>query len=120
VREERVTTPDGRVWYVRRRWAKRQLPWKRRADYELSPAERDNVPIIGDSEELLAPPVEFFAWEIESALGLVVLALLILVPLAVVTLVGVVREWVVAFLCPTSVGSAPPSPRSWSWWSWTD
>jgi hypothetical protein len=44
--------------------------------------------------------VEFFAWEIESALGLVVLALLILVPLAVVTLVGVVREWVVAFLVP--------------------
>jgi hypothetical protein len=100
VREERVTTPDGRVWYVRRRWARRQLPWKRRADYELGPAERDKVPVIGDSEELLAPLLEFFAHDMESTLVLAVLVLLVLIPLAVVALVGAVREWVVAFLVP--------------------
>jgi hypothetical protein len=55
VREERVTTPDGHIWYVRRRWAKRQLPWKRRAGYELSPAERDAVPILTDTDELVGP-----------------------------------------------------------------
>jgi hypothetical protein len=98
VQEERLSTPDGRVWYVRRRWAKRQLPWKRRLDYELSPAERDKVPIVGDSEELLAPLVEFFAHDIQSALVLAALVLLVLIPLAVVALVGVVREWVVPFL----------------------
>jgi hypothetical protein len=47
--------PDGHIWYVRRRWAKRQLDWKRRANYELSPAERDAVPIVADTDELLGP-----------------------------------------------------------------
>jgi len=51
-REWRVVTPDGRVWHVRRRWAKRRLPWSRRpgqptarfdADQEL-PAEEQIVP----------------------------------------------------------------------------
>lgn len=97
MREERVTTPDGHVWHVRRRWAKRQLPWKRRADHELSPAERDAVPIVADTDELLGPVVELFALDAEAGL-LIVLALLALVALAVVTLVGVVREWVVPFL----------------------
>jgi hypothetical protein len=45
VRVQRVTTPDGRVWFVRRRWARRQLRW-RRPDYELSPVERDEVPVL--------------------------------------------------------------------------
>jgi hypothetical protein len=30
-RERRVVTPDGRVWYVRRRWARRRWPWARDA-----------------------------------------------------------------------------------------
>jgi hypothetical protein len=97
VREERVTTPDGHVWHVRRRWAKRQLPWKRRADHELSPAQRDAVPIVTDTDELLGPVVELFALDAEAGL-LIVLALLALVALAVVALVGVVRELVVPFL----------------------
>jgi hypothetical protein len=39
MREQRVVTPDGHVWHVRRRWANRRLPWKRgsQASYELSP-----------------------------------------------------------------------------------
>lgn len=73
MREQRVTTPDGHVWYVRRRWAKRQLPWKRRADYELSPAERDAVPIVADTDELLGPVAEFLSLDAESGL-LIVLA----------------------------------------------
>jgi hypothetical protein len=97
VREARVTTPDGHVWYVRRRWAKRQLPWKRRADYELSPAERDAVPIVADTDELLGSVAEFFSLDAEFGL-LVVLALLALVAIAAVGLVLFVREWVVPFL----------------------
>jgi hypothetical protein len=97
VREKRITTPDGHVWYVRRRWAKRQLPWKRRANYELSPAERDAVPIVADTDELLGPVVEFFSLDAELGL-LIVLAFLALVALGVFALVGVVREWVAPFL----------------------
>ena len=97
MREKRITTPDGHVWYVRRRWAERQLPWKRRATYELSPAERDAVPIVADTDELLGPVVEFFSLDAEFGL-LIVLAFLALVALGVLALVGVVREWVVPFL----------------------
>jgi hypothetical protein len=101
VREKRVTTPDGQVWYVRRRWAKRQLPWKRAADYELSPAEHDAVPILTDTDELrgpLAAPLIGLV-SVDAEVGLfVILALLALVALGVFALVGVVREWVVPFL----------------------
>ena len=101
MREQRVTTPDGHVWYVRRRWAKRQLPWKRRADYELSPAERDAIPVLTDTDELLgplaAPLMGIFSVDAEVGL-LVVLALLALVALGLFALAGVVREWVVPFL----------------------
>jgi hypothetical protein len=55
VREQRVTTPDGRVWYVRRRWAKRQRLWKRQPDHELSLAERDTVPILPDIDDVIGP-----------------------------------------------------------------
>jgi hypothetical protein len=92
-----VTTPDGHVWYVRRRWAKRQLPWKRRGDHELSSAERDGVPIVADTDELLGPVAEVFAFDAEGGL-LLVLALLALAALGVLALIGVVREWVVPFL----------------------
>ena len=97
MREQRVTTPDGHVWYVRRRWAKRQLPWKRRADYELSPAERDAVPVLVDTDELLGPVIELFSIDAEAGV-LIALALLALVALGVFALAGVVREWVVPFL----------------------
>ena len=97
MREKRVTTPDGHVWYVRRRWAKRQLPWKRQADYELSPAERDAVPILTDTDELLGPLIGLFSVDAEFGL-FIVLALLALAALGVFALVGVVREWVVPFV----------------------
>jgi hypothetical protein len=97
VREQRVTTPDGRVWYVRRRWAKRQLPWKRRPDHELSPAERDAVPVLPDTDDLIGPLAGLFSFDPEVGLLLAV-ALLALGVLAVVAAVGVVVGWVVPFL----------------------
>jgi hypothetical protein len=51
-------------------------------------------------ERVTTPDVEFFARDIESAVGLLVLALLVLISLTVVALVGIVRERVVAFLVP--------------------
>jgi hypothetical protein len=97
VREQRATTPDGHVWYVRRRWTKRQLPWKRRADYELSPAERDAVPIVADTDELLGPVMELFTVDAEVGV-LLLLAVLALAGLGLLAAVGVVREWVAPFL----------------------
>jgi hypothetical protein len=97
VREQRVTTPDGHVWYVRRRWAKRQLPWKRRADYELSPAERDAVPLVADTDALFSPVAELFSLDAEAGL-FIALALLALAALGTLALVGAVREWVVPFV----------------------
>ena len=52
MREQRVSTPDGRFWYVRRRWARRQLPGRRRKVYELSPAERAAVRVLPDSDDV--------------------------------------------------------------------
>ncbi len=97
MREQRVTTPDGHVWYVRRRWARRQPPWKRRADYDLGPAERDTIPIVTDTDELLGPVGELFTLDAEGGL-LLVLALLALAAIGVLALVAVVREWVLPFL----------------------
>ena len=113
MREQRVTTPDGHLWYVRRRWAKRQLPWKRRADHELSPPERETVPVVADTDELLGPVAELFALDAEGGL-LLVLALLALAALGVLALVGVVREWVVPFLVANVgwIGAAWPRSRS--------
>ena len=97
MREKRVTTPDGHAWYVRRRWARRQPPWKRQADHELSPVERDTVPILTDTDDLLGPVLESFTLDAEVGL-FVVLALLAVIALGALALVGVVREWVVPFL----------------------
>jgi hypothetical protein len=71
VREKRVTTPDGHVWYVRRRWAKRQLPWKRRADDELGAAERDDVPVLPDADDLLGSWERHVGLDVERDLYLV-------------------------------------------------
>jgi hypothetical protein len=56
-RERRVVTPDGRVWFVRRRWAKRRPPWARRS--------RQPVTRIDADEELPAEePVQRPLWAI--------------------------------------------------------
>jgi hypothetical protein len=102
VREQRVTTTDGRVWYVRRRWAKRQLPWKRQPDHELSPAERDTVPILPDIDDAIGPLGGLFSVDPEVGV-LVAIALLALGALAVVAAVGAVVRWVVPFMVANAV-----------------
>jgi hypothetical protein len=101
VREQRVTTPDGHVWYVRRRWARRRPPWKRRADQELGPAERDPGPMLVDGEELLDSLAGFFCFDSEVGV-LAILALLALAAVVVTALVavllGALQEVVVPFL----------------------
>lgn len=98
-------TPDGHAWYVRRRRAKRQppwqVPWQRHASYELSATERDTVPVLPDSDELVGPLVGLTAVDAEFGLLVVVavvVALLALVALVVGALVGVARAWVVPLL----------------------
>jgi hypothetical protein len=98
VRERRVVTPDGHVWHVRRRWAKRQLPWKRRAAwYELSPVERDAVPVLPDSGEALDAFGRFIHFDVEVGIG-VVLVLLVLGLAGIGELVEVTGAWVVPLL----------------------
>jgi hypothetical protein len=97
MREQRVVTPDGRVWHVRRRRAKRQPPWKRRASYELSPVERDTVPVLPYTDDLMDSFGRLVNFDVEFGL-LVVVALLALAALAVGVLVVVARAWVVPFL----------------------
>jgi hypothetical protein len=66
VREQRVSTPDGRFWYVRRRWARRQLPGRRRRVYELGPAERDAVRVLPDSDDMADWYFRNFSFDAES------------------------------------------------------
>jgi hypothetical protein len=102
VREQRVTTPDGHVWYVRRRWAKRQLPCKRRPDYELSPAERDAVPVLPDTDDLIGLWAGLIS--IDPELGLLIpLGLLVLVALAMVAVTGAILHSGVPFLAANAV-----------------
>jgi hypothetical protein len=54
-RERRVVTPDDRVWYVRRRWAKRRLPWSRRPG---QPTARFDADQELPAEEWIVPPLD--------------------------------------------------------------
>jgi hypothetical protein len=72
VREQRVSTPDGRFWYVRRRWARRQLPGRRGKVYELGPAEREAVRVLPDSDDVADWYFRNFRFDAESWIILVV------------------------------------------------
>ena len=72
MREQRVSTPDGRFWYVRRRWARRQLPGRRRKVYELGPAEREAVRVLPDSDDVADWYFRSFSFDAESWIILVV------------------------------------------------
>jgi hypothetical protein len=102
VREQRVTTPDGRVWYVRRRWAKRQPPWKRRPDHELSPEERDAVPVLPDIDDFIGPLGGLLSVDPEVGFFLVV-ALLALGALAILAAVWGIVHWVVPVVVANGV-----------------
>ena len=71
MREQRVSTPDGRFWYVRRRWARRQLAGRRKV-YELGPAEREAVRVLPDSDDVADWYFRNFSFDAESWIILVV------------------------------------------------
>jgi hypothetical protein len=96
VREQRVTTPDGRVWYVRRRWAKRQPPWRRRSDHELGPVELEDVPLLA-ADEVADSFLECFRHDMRLGLE-VLLVLAVLGLVAAVAGAVLVVERVVPFL----------------------
>jgi hypothetical protein len=75
----------------------RELPWRRRALYELSPSERDAVPVLPDAGELADSFGRFINYDIEFGLFLV-LGLIALALLAVGALVGVARAWALPLL----------------------
>jgi hypothetical protein len=108
VRVQRVTTPDGRVWFVRRRWARRQPPWRRRPDYELSPAERDDVPVLPPGE-IAESFLRFVHYDGGDAVALLLLLAVVGLVVAVAGAVLVV-ERVMPFLVdnalPIGVGLA--------------
>jgi hypothetical protein len=101
VREQRVTTPDGRVWYVRRRWARRQPPWRRRADHELGPAEVDDLPLL-PADEVAESFLRFVRYDLGEGLALL-LGLAVLVLVAAVAGAVLVVERVVPFLVDHAV-----------------
>jgi hypothetical protein len=96
VREQRVVTPDGRVWYVRRRWARRRPPWRRRPDGELSPEER-GAAAVPDGDDLIGALAGLGSFDAEAG-PLLLLGLLALAAIGVLALVGAVLRWVVPFV----------------------
>ena len=54
-RELRVVTPDGHVWYVRRRWARRRPPWFRRSRQPMTRVDADEELA---AEDEVVPPVD--------------------------------------------------------------
>ena len=54
-RERRVVTPDGHVWYVRRRWARRRPPWSR---WSRQPMTRVDADEELAAEDEVVPPVD--------------------------------------------------------------
>jgi hypothetical protein len=96
VRQQRVTTPDGRIWYVRRRWARRQPPWRRRPDHELGPAEVDEVPLL-PADEVAESFLDFVRHDLQLGLALL-LGLAVLGLVAAVAGAVLVVERVVPFL----------------------
>jgi hypothetical protein len=65
-RERRVVTPDGHVWYVRRRWARRRPPWSRRSRPPLARVDADEELT---AEEPVTPPVDALFTYYDSDLG---------------------------------------------------
>jgi hypothetical protein len=59
-RERRAVTPDGRVWYLRRRWAKRRAPWSRRARQPSARVAADEE--LPDEEPVIPPLESFFTY----------------------------------------------------------
>ena len=96
-----MTTPDGRIWYVRRRWARRQPPWRRRPDHELGPAELDDVPVL-PADEVADSFLDFVRYDLQLGIWLL-LGLAVLGLVAAVAGAVLVVERVVPFLVDHAV-----------------
>jgi hypothetical protein len=59
-RELRVVTPDGHVWYVRRRWARRRPPWSWRSRQPTTRVDADEE--LTDDDEVVPPVDALFAY----------------------------------------------------------
>jgi hypothetical protein len=114
-REQRVVTPDGHVWYVRRRWAKRRPPWARQtarfdAEAELA-AEKPVVPpldgLFSYPENDLGEPGFDVTHDERAAASMMLWALLIGV-VVVGLLVAATVRFVVPWLIPLVVAFAWP------------
>jgi hypothetical protein len=97
VREQRVVTPDGHVWQVRRRPARRRPPWKRQPSHELSPVERDAVPVLPDAGEAMESFGRLVVWDAEFGL-LIIVVVVLLVVAAIGVLVALTRAWLLPLL----------------------
>jgi len=118
-RERRVVTPDGRVWYVRRRWAKRRPPWSRRA---RQPAARVDADEELAAEDEVLPPIDAlftypdsdlgepgFAWWHHERHTLRVLTFVIFVGVIVAVLAAAATvQFVLPWLLPLVAANAGP------------
>jgi hypothetical protein len=118
-RERRVVTPDGHVWYVRRRWARRRPPWSRRSRRPMTRLDADEELT---AEDEVAPPVDalftyhgsdlgdpgFLWWHDErDTLGLTIWSVILVGVLAVLAAAATV-QFVLPWLLPWVAANAVP------------
>jgi hypothetical protein len=75
MRDIRVVAPDGYVWHVRRRWARRQMPWRPLVDAVAARRRRARGWPWGPQQRLGPDPDPFLAYGMGGELGAVVLLL---------------------------------------------
>ena len=121
-RGRRVVTPDGRVWYVRRRWAKRRLPWSRHTGQPTMRLDADEELA---AEDRVAPPIEslftysgrdldhlnevvFRRAHDDRHAARVMVTVLVVVVVVVGLLAAATIEYVLPWLVPLVVANAQP------------
>jgi hypothetical protein len=119
-RELRAVTPDGRVWFVRRRWARRRPPWSRSTRY---PATRVDADEELSAEDPVVPPLESFftydgrdldqlgdlvfdRWHDDRHAARLMVTVLAVAFLVVGLLVAATVEYVLPWLLPLVVANA--------------
>lgn len=118
-RELRVVTPDGHVWYVRRRWARRRPPWSRRSRQPMTRVDADEELA---AEDEVVPPVDalftyhgsdlgdpgFLWWHDErDTLELTLWAIIVVAVLAMLAAAATV-QFVLPWLLPRVAANAVP------------
>ena len=118
-RERRVVTPDGHVWFVRRRWARRRPPWSRRSRRPMTRVDADEELA---AEDKVVPPVDaLFAYndsdlgergfdrsyDERDTLALTIWAIVVVVAAAVLAAAATV-QFVLPWLLPWVAANAVP------------